>query len=263
MLFCAPFRPVKTTEHKNLVPELSDYEQGRHRRRLRRGACVAADWLDGAARSAPRRYLWTLCLLQRSFAAPSLRSTLERPIVLLPPMHFGASHHWLAFAGVLSLTADTYIRAVKDLCDCLIVQGFSRILIVNGHGGNDAPNRVVMMDLINDHDVQIETHSYWNLDPQGLSELLPEGFADVPGHSGDFETSMMLSAFPDLVEPDWRELIDRESAAVREAGPPSGMGCIRSRQPASSDGASPTSHTTPRQRWERLFWTFTPAHWRD
>lgn len=150
--------------------------------------------------------------------------TMERPIVLLPPMHFGASHHWLAFTGVLSLSSDTYIRAIRDLCECLILQGFSRILILNGHGGNDAPNRVVGMDLINDHDIQIETLSYWNLDPEGWSELWPEGFAGIPGHSGDFETSMMLSAFPDLVQPDWRELIDQAAASVREAGPPSGMG---------------------------------------
>ncbi len=29
-----------------------------------------------------------------------------RPIVVLPPLHFGSSHHHLSYAGVLSLTSD-------------------------------------------------------------------------------------------------------------------------------------------------------------
>ena len=77
-----------------------------------------------------------------------------RPIVVLPPLHFGSSHHHLSYAGVLSLTSDTYMRAVRDICEGLITQGFSRILMVNGHGGNTAPNAVVQHDLDVKYDVE-------------------------------------------------------------------------------------------------------------
>ena len=149
-----------------------------------------------------------------------------RPIVVLPPLHFGSSHHHLSYAGVLSLTSDTYMRAVRDICEGLITQGFRRILIVNGHGGNTAPNAVVQRDLDVKYDVKVLAFPYWDLDMEGLKDVIPEGFGSIPGHAGDFETSLMLSALPEQVSHNLSDIIRliEESAAEAGGAPRFGIG---------------------------------------
>src|SRR5215813_2588841 len=59
------------------------------------------------------------------------------PALVTPTMPFGSSHHHLPFGGTMSLSTETYFRAMFDLAESLIISGFRRIFIVNGHGGND------------------------------------------------------------------------------------------------------------------------------
>lgn len=54
-----------------------------------------------------------------------------------PPLNFGASPYFLAYPGTLSLRASTVLDLVEDLVRSAYGQGFRRILILNGHGGND------------------------------------------------------------------------------------------------------------------------------
>src|SRR5262245_30841890 len=59
------------------------------------------------------------------------------PILVAPALPFGSSHHHLPFGGTLSLSTETYYRALRDLAESLIASGFRRIFILNGHGGNN------------------------------------------------------------------------------------------------------------------------------
>jgi len=43
------------------------------------------------------------------------------------------------FHGTLTIGWDTFIRYVRDICCSLAHHGFTRILIVNGHGSNESP----------------------------------------------------------------------------------------------------------------------------
>jgi creatinine amidohydrolase len=57
---------------------------------------------------------------------------------------------------------DTYLRMVTDVLDCLAEQGFKRILIVNGHGGN-SPAQTLAQEWMTDHKgVRIKFHNWWN-----------------------------------------------------------------------------------------------------
>jgi creatinine amidohydrolase len=57
-------------------------------------------------------------------------------IPVLPVLPFGMAPYFAAFPGSMSLRITTYIEVLRDLLDCLAAQGFRRIAIVNGHGGN-------------------------------------------------------------------------------------------------------------------------------
>ena len=132
---------------------------------------------------------------------------ISRPVVVLPPLVFGASDHHRPWAGVLSLNLDTYMRVVRDICESLALNGFRRVLLVNGHGGNDAPNIVAARDVVNRFDIRIDAHSYWDINREALLALTPAEFGNVPGHASDFETSCVLAADPDVVRPDFEALI--------------------------------------------------------
>ncbi|WP_298227582.1 creatininase family protein [Gryllotalpicola sp.] len=57
-------------------------------------------------------------------------------IPVLPALPFGMAPYFTEYPGSMSLRITTYIEVIRDLLDVLANQGFRRIAIVNGHGGN-------------------------------------------------------------------------------------------------------------------------------
>ncbi|MGQ0570316.1 MAG: creatininase family protein [Armatimonadota bacterium] len=55
-----------------------------------------------------------------------------------PVLFPGLSAHHMAFPGTMTLTEDTFIRVVIETAASLAHHGFRRILLSNGHGGNEA-----------------------------------------------------------------------------------------------------------------------------
>lgn len=58
-------------------------------------------------------------------------------VLVAPPLNFGCSPYFLAYPGTLSLRAATLLDLIEDLVRSAYRQGFRRILLLNGHGGND------------------------------------------------------------------------------------------------------------------------------
>ena len=59
-------------------------------------------------------------------------------VLVAPPLNFGSSAYFLAYPGTLSLRVSTLLDLVEDLVRSAYRQGFRRLLVLNGHGGNDA-----------------------------------------------------------------------------------------------------------------------------
>lgn len=115
------------------------------------------------------------------------------PVVLAPLMPFGNSHHHL-FACAISLSADTYVRVLRDICSTLSRSGFKRILFVNGHGGNDQAMRLVSNDVVLDLPLTVAACSYWS-----LTSVIADAPKVQGGHAGVYETAVMQHIAPDLV----------------------------------------------------------------
>ncbi len=63
--------------------------------------------------------------------------TCEREGVLIaPPLPFGVSPYFTAYPGTLSLSPETFATLIREVLENLRRQGFRRILVSNGHGGN-------------------------------------------------------------------------------------------------------------------------------
>ena len=85
-------------------------------------------------------------------------------IPVLPALPFGMAPYFAAYPGSMSLRITTYIEVLRDLLDGLAGQGFRRIAIVNGHGGN-APVSGFIREWIcqpRPERVQVLFHSWYN-----------------------------------------------------------------------------------------------------
>jgi creatinine amidohydrolase len=57
-------------------------------------------------------------------------------ILVAPPLNFGISPYFLDYPGTISLSVNSMTSVVEDMIRSAHRQGFRRILILNGHGGN-------------------------------------------------------------------------------------------------------------------------------
>jgi creatinine amidohydrolase len=97
-------------------------------------------------------------------------------VPVLPAVPFGITPTFAAFPGSPSLRTETLLTVVRDLLDSLHGQGFRRMLLLNGHGGN-APVRSLAREWTAAHaDGQALYHEWFG--PQTyavIRELEPDG----------------------------------------------------------------------------------------
>lgn len=126
-------------------------------------------------------------------SAVCLRVAAERRDVLIAPaVPYGASGEHAGFAGTLSIGQAALEFLVVELCRSA-TDTFSRIVLVNGHGGNvEALRRAVALLRSESRDVR----------------LFSPGYGGDP-HAGRTETSIQLALRPDLVRTELAEPGDR------------------------------------------------------
>jgi creatinine amidohydrolase len=82
-------------------------------------------------------------------------------VPVLPVLAFGFTPSFGAYPGSPTLRAGTLVAVVQDLLDSLQAQGFRRMLIVNGHGGN-APADAARREWAAAHpDAEVLFHHWW------------------------------------------------------------------------------------------------------
>ena len=91
-------------------------------------------------------------------------SSQQTGVLVAPPLNFGASPYFLAYPGTISLRIATLLDVAEDIVRSIYRQGFRRLLILNGHGGND-PVRARMSEIIDGMvGMQIAWYSWWSSD---------------------------------------------------------------------------------------------------
>lgn len=83
-------------------------------------------------------------------------------VLVAPALNFGASPYFLAYPGTISLRTSTLLDVIEDMVRSLYDQGFRRMLILNGHGGND-PARGRLYEVANDlPDLRLAWYAWWD-----------------------------------------------------------------------------------------------------
>ncbi|MCF7548837.1 creatininase family protein [Pseudonocardia sp. WMMC193] len=132
-------------------------------------------------------------------AAVAAATTAGVPCVLLPGLAYTKSDEHHAFPGSLWLSWDTLMRTLVDLGRSLAASGITRLLFVNGHGGNSALGQVACRQLRREFGLRtFFAHLSVPADQGGRSSAESEYGMGI--HGGHGETSLMLHLRPDLVQ---------------------------------------------------------------
>ena len=114
--------------------------------------------------------------------------------MVLPPVNFGSQNPGqqdLPFC--IHTRYETQKAILADIAASLVRQGISRLIIINGHGGNIFKNMI--RDLYCVYPDMIVACSEW------FKVCRPADFFDNPGdHADELETSVMMHYHPELVD---------------------------------------------------------------
>ena len=133
----------------------------------------------------------------------ALRAAGEEYTVVFPWYYFSQINEARHQPGTIAYSPELIWSVLQETLDELNRNGFKKIIIVNGHGGNNAfLNYFGMAQLSKRRDYAL----YW-FQPVYDREVMKQAEAltqhdPYDQHAGNRETSMMMDIIPDLVYPD-------------------------------------------------------------
>lgn len=135
-------------------------------------------------------------------------------VAVAPTMNYGMSHAHLSFSGTMSLRPTTLIAVLEDLLRALYRHGFRRVLVVNGHGGNEA-SLASALHLVADElrDLHVKTFQWWT--DKESCQIVTDILGPQQGsHATAGETSFMMAIAPNAVK---KNLLSGRDSPVKPA----------------------------------------------
>jgi creatinine amidohydrolase len=123
----------------------------------------------------------------------------QEPAVVFPPFYFGQIYEARCFPGALTLKPTLLMDVIQSVFDEIGRNGFKKIVVFNGHGGNTHLLRFLAQCAL------WEEKPYHLYLPMGLAperraqwEAIVE--TELHGHACECETSISLANHPELVQ---------------------------------------------------------------
>jgi creatinine amidohydrolase len=150
----------------------------------------------------PHAPLGTDNLLAGAICTRTARALERDPtvrVLVLPPVTYGVTRYARAFRGAISVDAPALIAYVAGVCRSLIDAGFTQIVIVNCHF--EPEHVAALREACRVADVETEGVVWlFDLTRRVNASRLTEEFRRGSCHAGRYETSLVLSERPELVD---------------------------------------------------------------
>jgi creatinine amidohydrolase len=118
--------------------------------------------------------------------------------LVAPTIPFGVTAHLGALAGGTHVPPAVFSDYVAAVLTTLSHQGFSNIIVMNGHGGNSEALKEAAQTVHQATGVYVAVFSWWT-ETRSISE---EALGVPGGHAGSDETAAMLAIAPEQVFPE-------------------------------------------------------------
>ena len=151
------------------------------------------------------RHLPTLTdTLQVSAIADRVNERLANRVLFTPTLWLGSSDHHKDFPGTISVSPSLYSKVIKDVVSSILRSGFTRLVFLNGHGGNAVPASQALQEWVNDNDqadnVYLVHTTWWVLSESVIKGSKLGLLSESMFHACEYETSLILALRPELVD---------------------------------------------------------------
>lgn len=117
-------------------------------------------------------------------------------VVCLPAIPYGVDCNLMAYPLTIHVSQAAIDAMIRDIITSLRQHGIRKIVIVNGHGGNEF--KALIRQIQADLDVFVFLCNWWMVGHDRYKEI----FTHPDDHAGEMETSIALELYPELVEPN-------------------------------------------------------------
>jgi creatinine amidohydrolase len=117
-------------------------------------------------------------------------------VICLPAIPYGVECNLLEYPLTIHVAQATVDAMVRDIVGSLRRHGIRKIVILNGHGGNDF--RPLIRQIQPDLDVFAFLCNWWLVGQDRYKDI----FTLPDDHAGEMETSLAMALYPELVEPN-------------------------------------------------------------
>ncbi len=114
-------------------------------------------------------------------------------VIVLPTIPFGVNTSQLDIRLTINMNPSTQLAVLDDIAASLTRQRIPKLLVLNGHGGNDF--KQMIRELVPKHDLLLCTMNWYRCLDNAVF------FADTGDHAGEMETSLVQFLAPELVLP--------------------------------------------------------------
>ena len=115
-------------------------------------------------------------------------------VICLPALPYGVDCNLMDFPLAIHVSQATLDAMIREIIQSLRAHGIAKVVILNGHGGNDFMPLVRQIQC--DMDVHVFLCNWWTVG----SDRWGEFFDKEDDHAGQFETSVALALHAGLVE---------------------------------------------------------------
>jgi creatinine amidohydrolase len=125
--------------------------------------------------------------------------------LIAPAVNYGITRSLYGYPGSLTVSEASFRNYIDDILVSFSHVGFRKIILINGHGGNNAVLKEAAQLFFYNHKVKIAVIHWWVL----CAEMVKEFFGEAGGHAALDETALVQAIDPALVD---RSLYDSSLA---------------------------------------------------
>ena len=122
--------------------------------------------------------------------------------LVVPALPFGGRDFFGSRPGGIALSQETLRAVLRDMFGCLLPHGATRMIVINGHGGNAQAIHDVTQEILLRQGVLVPNLQIWRIAAGLLPAILGADMAfRAQGHGADPLASVAMHLFPDLIRP--------------------------------------------------------------
>jgi creatinine amidohydrolase len=159
-------------------------------------------------------------------------------VLAAPALPFGISPYFTAYPGTISLRPETLAAVIRDMLQGLLAQGFRRILVSNGHGGNTGVLSAVLIEAGNAHPEAAFSLFHWWRHPSVAAIAEEAGYPQFHANWSESFAASRVGPLPEGSKPP----VDLPAAAN-----------ARTTRQILGDGSLGGPYQAPQELSDRLF----------